>query len=162
MKKLLVAVFVLSLPTFVLAVGGNYPMAGCGLGYLLFGKENPESNMMQVTAFTTNSTFASQWFGITSGTSGCVEEGAQVSISKDTERFVEVNFESLKKEIAAGEGEYVQTLASLLGAPQIKQSTLVRYFKQQYASLIPSSSTTFADLLRNIQKELSAHPELVA
>src|SRR5437868_47659 len=52
---------------------GGYGMAGCGLGSLLFGPVNEP--FAQVLAATTNATFATQTFGITSGTSNCVSGG---------------------------------------------------------------------------------------
>src|ERR1700687_45132 len=90
---------------------GNHPMAGCGLGYLLFSnKDNTKAT--QVLGATTNGPFGTQTFGITSGTSGCTEDGA-VKMARATDVYVDVNFDSLRQEMATGEGEYVNTLASL-------------------------------------------------
>src|SRR5690348_11977029 len=52
---------------------GWYGMAGCGLGSLVFGPN--DAPVAQVLAATTNGTFASQTFGISSGTSNCFSGG---------------------------------------------------------------------------------------
>ncbi len=70
MRKVLLAMFVaaITLPSVALAKG-NHPMAGCGLGYVLFSnKENDK--VTQILGATTNATSGNQTFGMTSGTSG--------------------------------------------------------------------------------------------
>lgn len=52
MKKLLAIGFVAAMiPSLSLAKGGNHPMAGCGLGYVLFGN-NDNKPLMQIFAAT--------------------------------------------------------------------------------------------------------------
>src|SRR3569832_2714255 len=59
----------LAQPTTVTVGGGRaYGSAGCGLGSIVFGSQ---PGFIQILAATTNGTFASQTFGITSGTSDC-------------------------------------------------------------------------------------------
>src|SRR5882672_12037062 len=114
MKKLLaLGLTTLLVPTLALA-RGNHPMAGCGLGYLLLSNKDNDK-VTQVLGATTNGTFGTQTFGISSGTSGCTQDGA-VKVARATEVFVEVNLDSIRQDMAKGEGEYVNTLASLLGA----------------------------------------------
>lgn len=159
MKKIAILVLAATvLPSLALATG-NHPMAGCGLGYLLLSnKEN--SKVMQVVGATTNGTFGSQTFGISSGTSGCTEDGA-VKIARATEVFAEVNFEALRHEMAAGEGEYVNAFASLLGASDAARPQMVRFFQQQYGALYPTSSTDSAEMLQRLSEKLAQHPELL-
>ncbi len=161
MKKL-VAVGVAALtmaPSLVLAKG-NHPMAGCGLGYvLLSNKEN--SKVMQVLGGTTNGTFGNQTFGISSGTSGCTEDGA-VKIVKAAEVYAEVNLDSLRREMAAGDGEYVRTFASLLGANDSNVSTLVKVFHDNYASLFPTASTSTSDMLASMETVLGDYKALLS
>ncbi len=159
MKKILAVSFVLALavPASVFAKG-SHTMAGCGLGYVLFGNQN-NSQIMQVFAATTNGTCGNQTFGITSGTSGCTEDGA-VKFVKEAEVFAEVNLDSLRREMAAGEGEYARAFASLLGTTKVPQ--MLKLFHDEYASLFPSSKTTTAELLDSLKVTLAAHPELLS
>jgi hypothetical protein len=94
---------------------GKYGMAGCGLGSMAFG-ENTKLN--QVLAATTNGTFGTQTFGITSGTSNCTSGGV-AKIEKETEMFVEVNYDVLQKEISQGKGETLNSFASLMGCTDL-------------------------------------------
>ncbi len=162
MRKLITLAFVASvvLPSAVYAKGGNHPMAGCGLGYVLFGN-NDSSRFMQIFAATTNGTSGNQTFGITSGTSGCTEDGA-VKFVKEAEVFAEVNLDSLRTDIASGDGQFVRTFAKLLGASDSKALVLVGVLHQEYSSLFPSAAVTTDDLLSNLQKVLASHTELLS
>jgi len=78
MKTLALAVGMFAL--FIVGSAGSahaqpYGMAGCGLGSIAFG--NDQTMFKQVLAATTNGTFGTQTFGITSGTSNCVSGGDQ-------------------------------------------------------------------------------------
>ena len=156
MKKIvaLMAVIALGLPTLALAKGGNHPMAGCGLGYVLFG-HNDNSPIMQVLAATTNATSGNQTFGMTTGTSGCTEDGA-VKFVKEAEVYAEVNLDSLRREMAMGQGEYVNSFAALIGAKGSEIPQMVSTFQQNYDKLFPSSATSSSEMLSNLSAVLSA------
>src|SRR5215471_19562951 len=100
-----------------------YGMAGCGLGSLLFGTDN--SKLMQILAATTNGTFANQTFGITSGTSNCVEGGV-VKAEREQAAFAEVNFQDLKRNMATGGGEYLASFSTLLGCEDTAKPTFYK------------------------------------
>lgn len=157
-KVIALGVLASLLPTLAIA-RGNHPMAGCGLGYLLLSNEDNDK-VKQVLGSTTNGTFGSQTFGISSGTSGCTEDGA-VKLARATEVFAEVNLASLRQEIAAGQGEYVNAFASLLGATDSNRSQMVGFLKAEYPSLFPTSDTGSTEMLSVLAQKLAAHPELV-
>jgi hypothetical protein len=160
MNKRIAAVLSISLlsPSLLLA-RGNHPMAGCGLAYVLFSKDQ-NTREIQILASTTNNSFGSQSFGITTGTMGCTEDGA-VRADSRAAAYAEVNFRDLSREMAAGRGEYVTTFAALLGAKEESRPALVKFFHDQYAALIPSADTTSAEMLSRLNQELSSHPELL-
>jgi len=159
MKRLLaIGLSAALLPSLALATG-NHPMAGCGLGYLLLSNKDNEQ-VTQILGATTNGTFGTQTFGISSGTSGCTKDGA-VKLARATEVFAEVNLDSLRKEMAAGQGEYVNTFASLLGATDATRPAMVRLFQTQYTTLFPSSNTTSDEMLNRVAQTLAQHPELL-
>ncbi len=159
MKKVIaLGVLASLLPTLAMA-RGNHPMAGCGLGYLLLSNKDNDK-VTQVLGATTNGTFGTQTFGISSGTSGCTEDGA-VKVARATEVFVEVNLDSIRQEMAAGQGEYVNTLASLLGATDTSRPQMVRFFRSEYQSLFPNAQTSSEELLKTLSEKLAAHPELL-
>jgi Protein of unknown function (DUF3015) len=157
-KVIALGVLASLLPTLAIA-RGNHPMAGCGLGYLLLSNKDNEK-VTQVVGATTNGTFGTQTFGISSGTSGCTEDGA-VKVARATEVFADVNLTSLRQEMATGEGEYVNTFASLLGANEATRPQMVRFFQSEYQNLFPTAETSSGDMLKTLSEKLAAHPELL-
>jgi hypothetical protein len=147
-----------TVPAFALAVG-NHPMAGCGLGYLLLGNHN-QTKPGQILAATTNDTYGIQTFGIISGTSGCTEDGA-VKLVRQTEVYAEVNFDSLRREMAEGHGEFVETFATLLGATDATRPALLKFFQAHYQTLFPSPATPPDQMLQILSFELARHQELL-
>ena len=159
MRKLLALSLAATLvPSLVLA-RGNHPMAGCGLGYLLLSNKDNEK-VTQVLGATTNGTFGTQTFGISSGTSGCTEDGA-VKVARATEVFADVNLASLRQEMSAGQGEYVNTFAAMLGASAAMRPQMVRFFQAEYQNLFPSAETSSGDMLKTLSEKLASHPELL-
>ena len=158
MRKLLSVVFALAVvaPSAVFAAK-NHPMAGCGLGYVLLSHDD-NTKGMQIIGATTNAT-GTQTFGITSGTSGCTEDGA-VKFAKSAETYAEVNLDSLRQEMAQGQGEYVRTFASLLGANGKNVDTLVEVFQSNYTTLFPTSDTSTADMLASLHTLLYSNQAL--
>ena len=91
---------------------------------------------------------------MTSGTSGCTEDGA-VKFVKEAEVYAEVNLDTLRVEMAQGSGEYVRSFAALLGAGDQQIPTMVKFFKDNYATLFPTSTTTSGEMLASLQGLLS-------
>ena len=75
MKKISIISVVIALGAPTAALAAPYGMAGCGLGSMLFGDGG-----LQTSAATTNGIVANQSFGITSGTSNCVDNPASASL----------------------------------------------------------------------------------
>jgi len=107
LKKLLMfSVAVLFVGTQVgLAMAANPDTGpGCGLGKLAWSDYKGQKEIApQVMMATTNGTFGSNTFGISSGTSGCTNDGKVMGDSK-TIMFAELNFDNLSQEMAQGQG----------------------------------------------------------
>ncbi len=110
-----------------------YGMAGCGLGSLII-KDN---NILQIFAATTNGTFGSQTFGITTGTSNCTPD-SKAYLDKQKEIFVTVNYESLETEMAIGEGEKLKSFSELMGCDY---KTFSNISKTYYKDIFTKDST---------------------
>jgi hypothetical protein len=130
----------------------DYGMAGCGLGSMLFEKDN--TTFMQILAATTNGTFGNQTFGITSGTSNCVAAGT-VALEREQIAFAEVNFRDLKRNMAAGQGEFVNAFATLLGCEDAVRPAFARMTQNQFGSILPNASTTPVEMLKNIKSNIA-------
>lgn len=153
-KLVLIEVLLLLLPATAFAAG--YGQAGCGLGSIVLGSE---PGVKQVFAATTNGTFGSQTFGITSGTSNCGDHGL-VNLSKEREVFAQQNYTSLVKEMAQGEGENLETLASLYQCPAGSHAEFAAMTQEKFDRLVVSNQTTSDQLLALIGEELALHPKL--
>lgn len=132
-----VALLVLTLNAGQAQAKRAYGMAGCGLGSLVFKPGGGQSS-----AATTNGSFYSQLFGITSGTSNCISSAEAAQISKQ-EEFIVANLGTLSKEIAQGAGNTLATLSTTLGCND---------------SVYPQ----FADHLQNGYSDIFAAPGAIA
>jgi hypothetical protein len=131
---------------------GAYGTAGCGLGSMIFG---PGDGFVQVFAATTNDSFYSQLYGISSGTSNC---RASDSGDDSARVFVEGNREALAKDISRGSGETVDNLAAIAGCADSKAvgATLKRNFKV----IFPSASVSSEDVTDHILSTLKSDSSL--
>ena len=139
---------------------GNHPMAGCGLAYLLFA-EDKNTQGVQILASTTNNLYGTQSFGITSGTSGCTEDGA-LALNREVEVYAAINLTNLAEEMAKGEGEYVTAFAALLGAPEHSRPAFLKFFQEKYEILFPSVETNSIEMLDALRAELLTRPDLLS
>src|SRR5574342_1025714 len=121
------------------AVAAPYGDAGCGLGSLVFGDK---PGFVQVLAATTNGIFASQTFGITTGTLNCGGMGGGGS-DKVVKAFVEVNREALAKDIARGQGETIHTL-SVIGGCQ-DSAAVGASLQKNFQTIFPNETAANAD-----------------
>jgi len=122
MRRLLTCFIILStglIATSSYATGGTNPetglpygVAGCGLGSIAFGDE---AGAWQIIASTTNSTFGTQTFGITSGTSNCdVHRGGSKGSRASLDNYIVANQVTLSNDAARGNGETIGGLAFVL------------------------------------------------
>lgn len=137
----------------------TYGMAGCGLGSMLFGKDN--TKVMQILAATTNGTFGNQTFAITSGTLNCVSGGV-VAAQREQTAFAEVNFQDLKRNMAMGGGEYLTSFSTLLGCEESAKPAFFKMSQNKYASLVPTAETTPVAMLASVKEQIKADPALAS
>lgn len=154
--RIAVAASLFLLPVSVFAAG--YGQAGCGLGSVVLGSK---PGATQVFAATTNGTFGSQTLGITFGTSNCGDHGL-VKLSKEREVFAQENYTSLVKEMAQGEGENLNTLASLYQCPATSHREFGAMVQQKFDNLVTNDQITSTELLGHLENQLGSHPTLAS
>jgi hypothetical protein len=130
----------------------GFGTAGCGLGSMLFGKQ---PGMIQILAATTNGSFGTQTFGITSGTSNCTDMGSGPASAK---AFIETNREALAKDIARGQGETISSLSSLAGCQNSKRVGVV--LQSDFNKIFPDASVSGSQAGDNVIQVLRGHGEL--
>lgn len=133
---------------------------GCGLGKLAWADYQNQQNIApQVMMATTNGTFGSQTFGISSGTSGCTNDGVIMGQHK-VNAFASLNFDNLAQEMARGEGEHLASLATLMGIPAERQPAFFAMAQERYVALIEAGEESPAALVKALNDATATHPVL--
>lgn len=122
---------------------GAYGFAGCGFGSMMF---EPKEN--QLIAITSNHITSSQAFGISSGTSNCIDTlPTQLNHAQRLPEFIETNKEKLSTEAAKGQGETIDTLSTIMDCkPQELGATLKENYKKIFVDTKMESASIEAKL----------------
>ena len=133
---------------------------GCGLGKLAWANYPNQQNIGgQVLQATTNGSFGTNTFGISSGTSGCTNDGT-IFASEKVNVFTAVNFENLSQEMAQGHGENLTSLATLMGIPAEHQPEFFAMTQENYTTLIKSGETSPIAVIKALNESIATHPVL--
>jgi hypothetical protein len=123
--------------------------AGCGLGSVIMKKN---SIMSQTFAMSTNGSFSSQFWGITTGTSNCNAKGF-ASVDQDPVIYAESNMDSIQIDLARGEGEHLEGLVRLMGCSDAEAGAAGQALRGQYDQI--SSTESAAEMVEAISQGLS-------
>jgi hypothetical protein len=157
MKKLMTVLAVAAVfPVAAMAAGENNT-GSCGWGAKLF--DGQSGVVPQVLAATTNGTSGNQTFGITTGTSGCTQDGTVRSNWK-TAMFIDGNKEKLARDMSVGSGEALDSLAHLLGVDAQDRAAFNRLTKDQMARIFPSENVPTEQVVVALREVLAADARL--
>ena len=148
-------VLALSLATPLAMAAQN--VGSCGWGSKLFDGQSGLGP--QVMAVTTNGTSGNQTFGITSGTSGCTQDGT-VSSNWQTAMFIDGNKSKLARDMARGQGETLDSLAALLGIPVQQKNDFYQLAKQNYGRIFPNSDVTAEEVRVSLRAVMTSNEQL--
>jgi len=145
----------------VLVVGSSSAMAdnigSCGWGSKVFDGQSGIGP--QVLAATTNGTSGNQTFGISSGTSGCTQDGT-VTSTWQTAMFIDGNKKALARDTAAGRGETLEALASLIGVEAQDKAAFTTLAQQNFARIFPTADVTAAEIQISLREVVAADETL--
>lgn len=164
MKKVImlgaVGVFLAVQGGFAMAAGNPDTGPGCGLGKLAW-QNYPHQKVIgiQTMEATTNGLMGNQTFGITSGTSGCTNDGKFWAEHK-VNAFAALNFENLAQDMAQGHGEHIASLATLMGIPADQQPAFFAMTQEKYASLVTAGETSPVAMVKALNEAVATHPML--
>lgn len=133
MKKIIATLVLASASFGTLAANGP---AGCGLGTAVIFKNANEFHE-HVLAATTNGS-ASQTFAMTSGTLGC--EAANGPLTIGLALFLNENLEPLAVDVAQGQGESLNALASLMKIESTDQAAFNQSLKANFDQIFASEN----------------------
>jgi len=125
---------------------------GCGLGATVFkdGSAN-DSLFLQLVATFLNGLCGNGTFGITSGTSDCAPT-AKVASAGRLNEFAYKNLDDLARDISAGNGETVTTVAVLLDVPAESRPAFYRNLQANFTEIFPSPTVETAHVVDTITK----------
>jgi hypothetical protein len=130
---------------------------GCGWGTLAW--QGKSGLAAKVLGATTNSTLGNQTFGITSGTAGCSSEGVIKADARLT-MYAGANIDRLARDMAAGEGEALDTFALLLGVTDADRIAFSAFTKAHFAELFPHHRVTAGEMLTALNQLLASDAHL--
>ncbi len=157
---LLAAIFLMLLTTGVVLGAHSDNGPGCGLGKLAWSDYPGQQAIgAQVLQSTTNGTFGSQTFGISSGTSGCTNDGT-IFASEKVNVFAAVNFENLAQEMAQGQGEHLTSLATLMSIPAEQHEVFFAMAQEKYTTLIQAGETSPKAVVKALYGAMGNNPVL--
>ncbi|HEY9051208.1 MAG TPA: DUF3015 domain-containing protein [Gammaproteobacteria bacterium] len=153
MKKTLIAGLI-ALAPFSAQAAEKGP--GCGLGAMVF---DGQSGVVQnVLAATTNGTFGNQTFGMSSGTLGCDPNNTITTAAADI--FLDENMEKVARDMSTGQGESLDTLASLIGVSEEDKSHFFSTTRQNFAKIYGGEKTSSAEVLLSLKEVMKADGKL--
>lgn len=133
---------------------------GCGLGKLAWSDYSGQKQIgPQVLMATTNGTFGSQTFGISTGTSGCTNDG-KIFTAEKVNVFAAINFDNLSQEMAQGQGEHLTSLATLMGIPTDQHPAFFAMTQEKYTTLVQAGETSPKAVVKAIHDAMADHPVL--
>jgi len=134
----------------------GYGDAGCGPGSLVYGKKRDGAQLLAAMMDPYGTTHST---AITFGTSNC---GADKLSRKQQERetFASINYNSLVKEMAAGKGENLDSLASMYGCSQDSYGDFGSVTQENFGTIVKDESTSTKDMLGSLEQQISGHAVL--
>lgn len=124
---------------------------GVGLGTMLFEAIGYTDTVLgQTLAATTNSSFFNQLFFITTGTGGA--KPVDFVQNKPLRQYVADNLDSLARDMAAGQGESLATVAELAGIPAEKRAAFYAACQSRFSEVFTSENVTSDDVVAGLAK----------
>ena len=139
----------------MLLVGGQAAAkdsTGCGVGSMIF--DGKSGVFPQVLAVTTNGSTGNQTFGISSGTLGCDSNGTVSSTAKMS-MFTGENMESLALDMSRGEGESLETVATLMEIADEDRVAFYALAKDNFARIYSGADVTAGEVLANLRQVMA-------
>ena len=110
-----------------------------------------DSIFLQLVATFLNGICGNGTFGISSGTSDCAPPAKTASVGRLNE-FAYKNLDDLARDIAAGNGETVTTVAVLLDVPAESRPAFYRNLQAHFTEIFPSPTVETAHVVDTITK----------
>lgn len=122
--------------------------AGCGVGKVIF--EGQSGVGINIVAALVND-FLSGSFSITSGTMGC-DSTQTVMNDQQKEIFVAMNMDNLTVDMAQGQGDYLNSLASMMGIEEQDKNSFYNLTQDNYEKIVGENQTQATQVLASLEQ----------
>lgn len=129
---------------------------GCGWGAMVF--EGKDGTASHVLAATTNGTSGNQTFGMTTGTAGC-DTSKSIDVAQ-LNQFMDSNIDKIAYDMSRGNGEALESLASLMGISDRDKTTFFNATKANFARIFTDAETNRAEVLDSLFAVMSEDSNL--
>lgn len=157
MKKIIAATAFAAVLPFAAAAQAAPSDAGCGLGSVLLAGQD-DTLVMNVLGATLNMTSGNQTFGMTTGTLNCSTSNSLLAM----QTFVNDNLDALAVDAARGEGESLDTLATLWGMSEADKANFATATQANFGDVFSSDSVSAEEVLENMNRVVSEDKALAA
>ena len=160
MKRLAVCALTLGLAASgdALAQTRDTNNVGCGLGSVIF--EGSSGVFPQVFAATTNGSFGTQTFGISSETLGCSPNGKVDIPDRRTVEFIGPNLNRLAQDMSRGEGETLAALADTMEIAPNDRPAFYAATQNNFERIISKDNVTASEVTLSLYRVLGEDPVL--
>ena len=146
------------------AFSGAHPDTGpgCGLGNVAWEGQDIDRQAIgpQLLMSTTNNPIIPlQAFSITSGNFGC-QNNRKVWAHQKGIMFSNTNFDTLSLELAQGGGEYLFSLATIMGIPKDRHETFLQEVQSKYIQYLTAGKSPKTSVIAALNDSIPIHPQL--
>lgn len=142
-----------AMASFPLTASAGDSVGGCGWGSRLM--RGNSGVFPQIFAVTTNGTSGNQTFGISSGTSGCSQNGT-VNSNWNTAMYIDGNKNKLARDMSRGSGESLESLASLLGVTSQDKDLFFAATKENFAKIFPNTEVSQFEVMASLKDVMTS------
>lgn len=150
------AAMIAIIPMTAMAAGENN-VGSCGWGSKVWAGQR--GIVPQIGATSTNGTSGNQTFAISSGTSGCTQDGA-VSSNWKTAMYIDGNKSKLAQDMSKGSGESLESLAQLIGVKDADKVAFYRATKENFAQIFVSEQASAEQIASALKQVMAADSTL--
>ena len=93
-----------------------------------------------------------------SSAAGSSDQAGFLNRQQQIAEFAHANLDRLKTDMAAGQGEYLSSLATLMAIAPDDQPTFFAIVQQKFTVLFPNDRTTATEMLTALNQQLHADP----
>lgn len=133
---------------------------GCGMGTQVW--KGKSGLAPKILAGTTNGISANQLFGISFGTLGCGDFNKAITAQARVSQFVEGNAEALARDMAVGQGESLNVLATLIGVQDQDKQAFFSTAKANFSTIYATENQTSGQVVAALNQVLAKDSTLKA